>query len=184
MLSVELGELSVLLPEASIEIEATGFSISEFDQIISDPNVPTIDAADELPEPGPAVTRLGDVWICNRSRVLCADALLPKSYEILMDGHLATMTFCDPPYNVSIRKPVVVENKVGAGGNDRHRRSRQGPGRRLHARARDQLPARHECRTAQRPPFDVDKDLAMVALLTRTPLVAIASSQGRRASRS
>lgn len=110
--------------------------------------------------------------------MLCADALLPKSYEILMDGHLATMTFCDPPYNVSIRKPVVVENKVGAGGTIGTDAVAKAPadGYTLGLGTSSQLVMNVGLRNDL--PFDVDKDLAMVALLTRTPLVAIASSQG------
>jgi DNA modification methylase len=105
LLAIELGQLAIALPEAGIELEATGFSINDFDQIISDRSDPSPDPAEpELPAPGQAVTRSGDVWICHKSRVHCADALQSASYVTLMGGHRATMTFTDPPYNVSIRK--------------------------------------------------------------------------------
>jgi DNA modification methylase len=105
LLAVELGQLAIALPEAGIELEATGFSITDFDQIVSDRSDPSPDPAEPgLPAPGQAVTRPGDVWICHKSRVHCADALQSTSYVTLMVGHRAIMTFTDPPYNVSIRK--------------------------------------------------------------------------------
>jgi DNA modification methylase len=105
LLAIELGELAIALPEAGIELEATGFSINDFDQIMSDHGDPSPDPVEsELPAPGRPVTRPGDLWLCHRSRLYCADALQPTSYLTLMAGGRATMTFTDPPYNVSIRK--------------------------------------------------------------------------------
>jgi DNA modification methylase len=104
LLAIELGQLAIALPEAGIELEATGFSINDFDQLISDHSDPSPDPAEpELPSPGRSVTRPGDLWLCHRSRLHCADALLPTSYLTLMAGRRATMTFTDCPYNVSIR---------------------------------------------------------------------------------
>ncbi|MEH6949744.1 ParB/Srx family N-terminal domain-containing protein [Nitrobacter sp. NHB1] len=105
LLAIELGELAIALPEAGIELEATGFSINDFDQIMSDRGDPSPDPVEpELPAPGRPVTRPGDLWLCHRGRLYCADALQPTSYVTLMAGRRATMTFTDPPYNVSIRK--------------------------------------------------------------------------------
>jgi DNA modification methylase len=105
LLAIELGQLAIALPEAGIELETTGFSINDFDQIISDRSDPSPDPAEpELPPTGRSVTRPGDLWICHGSRLHCADALLATSYVTLMAGQRATMTFTDPPYNVSIRK--------------------------------------------------------------------------------
>lgn len=104
LLAIELGQLAIALPEAGIELEATGFSINDFDQIMSDRSDPAPDPDEpELPGPGRSVTRPGDLWLCHRSRLHCADALLPTSYMTLMAGRRATMTFTDCPYNVSIR---------------------------------------------------------------------------------
>lgn len=107
LLAIELGELAIMLPEARIELEATGFSINEFDQIMSDSGEQSREAAeDALPPLGTEdpTSRLGDVWICNRSRLSCGDALSSSTYAALMVGKRATMTFTDPPYNVSILK--------------------------------------------------------------------------------
>jgi DNA modification methylase len=105
LLAIELGELAIMLPEANIELEATGFSINEFDQLIADSGNQSQEAAEaELPEPGPPVSQINDLWLCNRSRLYCADALQAASFVAVMAGQRATMTFTDPPYNVSILK--------------------------------------------------------------------------------
>jgi DNA modification methylase len=105
LLAMELGELAIMLPESGIDLETTGFDISEFDRIILDSEVsPGGGPEDTLPVSSRAVSRVGDLWVCHKSRVFCADALQPGSYARLMAGQLATMTFTDPPYNVSIAK--------------------------------------------------------------------------------
>jgi tripartite-type tricarboxylate transporter receptor subunit TctC len=75
-------------------------------------------------------------------------------------------------------QPVVVENKTGAGGIIGTDAVAKAPadGYTLGLGTSSQLVMNVGLRNDL--PFDVDKDLAMVALLTRTPLVAIASSQG------
>lgn len=75
-------------------------------------------------------------------------------------------------------QPVIVENKVGAGGTiGTDTVAKAAPdGYTLGLGTSSQLVMNVGLRDDL--PFDVDKDIAMVALLTRTPLVAIASSQG------
>jgi DNA modification methylase len=105
LLAIELGELALMLPEANIELEATGFSISDFDQVIADFGDHSQEAAEAvLPKPGPCVSQPNDLWLCNKSRLYCADALEAASFVALMAGQRATMTFTDAPYNVSILK--------------------------------------------------------------------------------
>jgi DNA modification methylase len=60
------------------------------------------DPADALPSPGPGVSRLGDLWVLGRHRVLCGSALDAVAYLTLMRGDGAVMIFTDPPYNVPI----------------------------------------------------------------------------------
>jgi tripartite-type tricarboxylate transporter receptor subunit TctC len=75
-------------------------------------------------------------------------------------------------------QPVVLENKTGAGGIIGTDAVAKAPadGYTLGLGTSSQLVMNVGLRNDL--PFDVDKDLTMVALLTRTPLVAIASSQG------
>jgi DNA modification methylase len=97
-LRLEFTELLTIDPQ--VDLQLTGFSTGELDVAISE----TDDLEDELPPPdaGPAIARPGDVWILEKHRVICADALQAESYVRLMEGERARMSFADPPYNVPI----------------------------------------------------------------------------------
>ncbi len=116
ILAEHLRELSELTIE--LDIEATGFEIPEIDiRIASLEEAPeeNADPADEMPEPGPAVSRPGDLWQLGRHRILCASALEEASYGQLLSGEHAAMVFTDPPYNVP------VEGHVSGNGVTKHR---------------------------------------------------------------
>jgi DNA modification methylase len=103
-LAIELGELSVLLPEMDIDLAITGFDVAEADMVIADHAEPVEDAADgQLPELGPAVTRPCDLWVMGKHRLYCGDARDDAAYAALMRGDTAAMVFSDPPYNVSVK---------------------------------------------------------------------------------
>ena len=53
-------------------------------------------------DPGPAVTRLGDIWQIGRHRLICGDSTKAETYARLLGGERAQMVFTDPPYNVQI----------------------------------------------------------------------------------
>src|SRR5258706_15759632 len=62
-----------------------------------------LDEEEAVPQiSGPNVGRPGDLWLVNRHRVYCGNALDACAYESLMQGERAAMVFCDPPYNVKI----------------------------------------------------------------------------------
>ena len=96
LLRLELGELKGL----GVDLGLTGFGELELEKLLisadgdSDP--------DDAPEP-PAepISRPGDLWICGEHRVLCGDATVRADVEKLLDGELADMAFCDPPYGVN-----------------------------------------------------------------------------------
>jgi len=73
------------------------------------------DDGDEVPaaEAFP-VSRLGDLWICGKHRVLCGNATLPDDVALLLGDEAAAMCFTDPPFNVAI----------GLDSNPRHRQRR------------------------------------------------------------
>lgn len=74
-------------------IDLTGF---DRDLLIED------DEKDDLiPENPPAVSKLGDLYILGKHRVLCGDATKKEDVEKLMNGNKADMVFTDPPYNVN-----------------------------------------------------------------------------------
>jgi DNA modification methylase len=105
LLAEQLRDLS--LSGLDFEIEVTGFEMGEIDlRIASLEDTPAAgcDPADILPElsTAPPVSKLGDLWLLERHRVLCGNALDPEIFAALMGEQRAPMVFTDPPYNVPI----------------------------------------------------------------------------------
>ena len=108
-------ELAIL--DLDFALEATGFETGEIDLRIEalsqnerDPVEPPIPAVS-----GPAVTQTGDLWLLDRHRVLCGDALDAEAYRTLLGSKTASAAFTDPPYNVPI------DGHVSGLGQTRHR---------------------------------------------------------------
>ncbi len=112
LLAAELGELSVILPECNLDIAITGFEAAEIDGLIGDLVDREDDPADEAPtlasEP---ISRVGDLWLLGRHRLLCGDATKDTDLEALMGGERAAMVFTDPPYNVRVSS-IQVRGKI------------------------------------------------------------------------
>src|SRR5438270_4598687 len=105
LLAQQLKDLSLLGLNFSIEV--TGFEMAEIDlRIASLEDVPEQDddPADALPEPptGSPVSKIGDLWLLGRHRVLCGSALDAAAFTALLSDERAAMVFIDPPYNVPI----------------------------------------------------------------------------------
>ena len=93
--------------DLSFNLEATGFTMGEIDLKIAslelgmdEPGKNNPD--DEMPSPGPAVCKPGDLWVLGAHRLLCATALENASFATLLNGELVDATFIDPPYGNSI----------------------------------------------------------------------------------
>ncbi len=100
ILAIELQALSEL--DLDFELEITGFETAELDLLLDGVDDADADEADRMPEPGPSVTRAGDIWHLGRHRLICGDARDASVYERLMAGERARCIFTDPPYNVKI----------------------------------------------------------------------------------
>jgi DNA modification methylase len=105
LLAEQLKDLSLLGLDFSIEV--TGFEMGEIDLRIAsleDTPDPADDPADAVPElpARPPLSKIGDVWLLGRHRVLCGNALDPTAFAALMGEECAKMVFTDPPYNVPI----------------------------------------------------------------------------------
>jgi len=93
--------------DLNFDLDVTGFSVAEIDlriEGLATPAVSGLDPADSLPEvsDGPAVSKLGDLWILGKHRILCGDSTDPASYSTLMQGAQAALVFSDLPYNTPI----------------------------------------------------------------------------------
>jgi DNA modification methylase len=101
ILAIELQHL--LSVDCDFDVTVTGFDIPEIDLILEQAEAKP-DEYDEF-EPavsGPAVTRLGDLWLLGKHRLLCANSLDEHSFTTLLGGKRADLVFIDPPYNVPI----------------------------------------------------------------------------------
>lgn len=109
-LKIELGELDGL----DFDLDLTGFSTSEVDNMLV---APTEGSGDEGGAEAPrtvATTRLGDVWQLGNHRLVCGDALKGETYTALLGEQKAAMVFADAPYNVPA-------SKISGMGKHKHR---------------------------------------------------------------
>jgi DNA modification methylase len=115
LLGETLKELAIV--DLDFALEATGFETGEIDLRIEALSQNERDPV-ERPIPavsGPAVTRTGDLWLLDRHRVLCGDALNAEAYRTLLGSKTASAAFTDPPYHVPI------DGHVSGLGQTRHR---------------------------------------------------------------
>lgn len=92
------------LQGADFDVSLTGFDPGEIDDLFKDSLKDGIhdddfDVDAELEKP--AVTKLGDVWLLGRHRLVCGDSTKADTFTTLMDGKLANLVVTDPPYNVN-----------------------------------------------------------------------------------
>ena len=103
MLALELGDLK----DAGVDLELTGFSDEELDELLATPTDSTDGSEDEAPEPQEApVSKRGDVWILGAHRVMCGDSCSADDIAKLFGntgGGTPTVSLylTDPPYNIA-----------------------------------------------------------------------------------
>lgn len=99
-----------------IDVGITGYSPKEMEQVfnkvyqagaVEDDD---FDIDEQLKQPH--FSKLGDLWVLDRHRIVCGDSTQPDVYEKLMDGQKANLLLTDPPYLVAY------ENKSGSIKND------------------------------------------------------------------
>ncbi len=98
LLRLELEDLQA----QDFDLELTGFDFDEIDRLLNADTEPAgnIDD-DDIPEtPDAPISKPGDLWLLGNHRLLCGDATVLGDVERVLDGGLADLTFCDPPYNV------------------------------------------------------------------------------------
>jgi hypothetical protein len=114
ILKIELQHLLTL--EGLLDVTVTGFDMPEIDFMIQgDESKSDPDDCIDGHFRGSPVSRLGDLWILRKHRVLCGSAIEQSSYKMLMENHRANAVFVDPPYNVPI------DGHVTGNGAIRHR---------------------------------------------------------------
>lgn len=101
--NAKLEELLAELKETNIDMDMTGFSFDEVDNMLKDITGSKEDdfdvdqALNEIEEP---TSKPGDVWILGRHRLMCGNSTQKEDVMRLMNKQEADMLLTDPPYNV------------------------------------------------------------------------------------
>jgi len=101
--NTKLEELLAELKEADIDMDMTGFSFDEVDNMLKDITGSKEDdfdvdqALNEIEEP---TSKPGDVWILGKHRLMCGNSTQKEDVMRLMNKQEADMLLTDPPYNV------------------------------------------------------------------------------------
>lgn len=99
LLAIELSELK----EMDFDISLTGFTDAEIDALQPIEITQGLTDEDDVPEvPAEPVTKLGDVWLLGRHRLMCGDSTSIDAVDRLMAGFVVDMVYTDPPYGISI----------------------------------------------------------------------------------
>ena len=97
MLALEFKELQ----ELGFDVELTGFSLGDIDELLAELDATPEGAtdADETPAvQAEAVSKPGDVWLLGKHRIMCGDSTDAGSVALLMSGARADAVLTDPPY--------------------------------------------------------------------------------------
>ena len=85
--------------DGKIEIDLTGFSDAEVEQLLRDINTDVLD--EDVPEvPTEPISKFGDIFEFGSHRLMCEDSTDSEQVKKLMGDEIANMVFTDPPYNV------------------------------------------------------------------------------------
>jgi len=92
------------LVDLGFDVLLTGFEPAEVDIIIEGIGNESEQPENLVPEEtsGPAVSRLGDVWMLGKHILVCGDSTDATTYQLLMGDEKAEFVFTDPPYNLKI----------------------------------------------------------------------------------
>lgn len=98
MLTIEMKELQ----EEGFDLDLLGFDDKELNALLEPDVVEGLTDEDAVPEvPKEATTKLGDVYILGKHRLMCGDSTSITDMEKLIDGQPVDMCLTDPPYNVA-----------------------------------------------------------------------------------
>lgn len=102
LLALEIADLK----NEDFDVSMLGFTEDELaglgEQLVEEVEALTDD--DAVPEvPAEPVTRLGDVWVMGKHRLMCGDSTSIDAVDKLLEGKKADMVFTDPPYGVSFQ---------------------------------------------------------------------------------
>lgn len=101
LLTIELDELLA----DNFALEVLGFDPDELKRLMGENEVTQgLTDEDQAPEvEDDPVTKLGDVWVLGKHRLMCGDSTSVDAVGSLMENRLAGLVFTDPPYGVNFQ---------------------------------------------------------------------------------
>jgi DNA modification methylase len=113
LLSIELKDLQ----EIGFDLGLTGFTDDELNKLMPYPVTAGLTDEDDCPEVAAVpISKLGDVWLLGKHRLMCGDSSNLNDVEKLCSDNLVDLVFTDPPYNVAYSG--LGKNKLGTIKND------------------------------------------------------------------
>ena len=102
-----LAKLLEDIGNSNFDLGKTGFEPPEIGQLfnkVHDKQVKedNFDIDSELKQP--VFSKLGDLWLIGKHRVICGDSTDEEVYTRLMDGQKANLVLTDPPYGVDVEE--------------------------------------------------------------------------------
>ena len=116
----KLGDLLKELNLAGADLDLTGFTHTEIDELLGGLQTPDdgLTDPDAVPEPpDEPSTQPGDLIYLGRHRLLCGDSASPDDVTKLLDGQHVQLVNMDPPYNVAVEPRS--NNAIAAAGKAR-----------------------------------------------------------------
>jgi DNA modification methylase len=102
---------AIQLVDPSFDITMTGFVLEDVEIMIDGLTEAKDGEAIQPDLTRPAISMLGDLWLLGEHKILCADALLPGSFEMLLGKERAQIVITDAPYNVKVNGNVARRGK-------------------------------------------------------------------------
>jgi DNA modification methylase len=96
LLAIELQELNA----ADFDLSLTGFDQREIDGLLALPEEEEANAAPPLP--AIPASRLGDLWLCGKHRVLCGSSTSAEDVARLLEDRKPKLLVTDPPYGIEL----------------------------------------------------------------------------------
>jgi DNA modification methylase len=95
LLSLELQELNA----EEFDLSLTGFNPKEIDDLLA---LPEEEANVAPPLPNNPVSRMGDLWLCGKHRVLCGSSTSADDVARLLGERKPLLMVTDPPYGIEL----------------------------------------------------------------------------------
>jgi len=96
LLKMEIKDLEA----KDFKLDLLGFNEDQLNDMLFEEKQGLTDE-DEVPEaPEEPISKLGDIWILGKHKLICGDSTILNNYEKLFNENKADLLMTDPPYNV------------------------------------------------------------------------------------